>query len=419
MRPDSAEAATAVPDPAVVVLIGLSGSGKSAWAAETLPAAEMVSSDQLRAIVGSGEHDLDASADAFALLDQIVAARVGRGLTTVIDTLGLEPARRRGYPRLARREADCPASWCCSRRRPGRGAGRATGTGAGPVPAACAPRAAAAAARRPISPAERSDDGSGLSRSPAAGQARARRTRPGAGSGRRRAAQRPARLGFVLQISRFGWADDPPGWLAAGRQRRGRGRSARHRADGPPDPDPAGRPGLGADPRAVGHARPAGRPGTRPAARHAGHAGDVPRARDPGQDRRHAGRAQRRPGVLRHRRGLVGPRARRVRPAVPAAATRLDQLEAAIETLRALWQPGTKAYHGEPGVAAGDDLLPAAGPRQCRSSSAVAASGARCGSPPGSATAATCPRPRRARPQAGGPARALRARPGRDPEQVQ
>jgi hypothetical protein len=34
----------------------------------------VVSSDRLRSLVGSGEHDLDASADAFALLDQIVFA---------------------------------------------------------------------------------------------------------------------------------------------------------------------------------------------------------------------------------------------------------------------------------------------------------------------------------------------------------
>ena len=93
----------AVPDPALVVLVGPAGSGKSAWATARYRPPEVVSSDQLRAVVGSGEHDLDASADAFMLLDQIVAARVRRGLTTVIDTLGLDPARRRGYLDLARR----------------------------------------------------------------------------------------------------------------------------------------------------------------------------------------------------------------------------------------------------------------------------------------------------------------------------
>jgi predicted kinase len=97
------EAGAAVPDPALVVLVGPSGSGKSAWAAARYRPREVVSSDQLRAVVGSGEHDLDASDDAFTLLDQIVAARVRRGLTTVIDTLGLDPGRRRGYLELARR----------------------------------------------------------------------------------------------------------------------------------------------------------------------------------------------------------------------------------------------------------------------------------------------------------------------------
>ena len=85
-----------------MVLAGVSGSGKSAWAAEHYRPDEVVSSDRLRALVGSGEHDLDASANAFALLDQIVAARLRRGLNAVVDTLGLDPARRRGYLALAR-----------------------------------------------------------------------------------------------------------------------------------------------------------------------------------------------------------------------------------------------------------------------------------------------------------------------------
>ena len=92
----------ALPDPALVVLAGPSGSGKSAWAAERYRRDEVISSDRLRALVGSGEHDLDAPADAFALLDQIAAARLRRGLTAVVDTLGLDPARRRSYLALAR-----------------------------------------------------------------------------------------------------------------------------------------------------------------------------------------------------------------------------------------------------------------------------------------------------------------------------
>ena len=62
----------------------------------------MVSSDALRAVVGTGEGDLDASQDAFALLDAVVAARLRRGLTTVIDTLGLDAARRAAAVAAAR-----------------------------------------------------------------------------------------------------------------------------------------------------------------------------------------------------------------------------------------------------------------------------------------------------------------------------
>ena len=86
-----------LPDPALVVLVGASGSGKSTWAESHFRAQEVVSSDALRGIVGSGPHDLDASSDAFGVLETVVAARLGRGLTTVVDTLGLDQARRRAW----------------------------------------------------------------------------------------------------------------------------------------------------------------------------------------------------------------------------------------------------------------------------------------------------------------------------------
>lgn len=90
-----------LPEPAVYVLAGASSSGKSRWAQARFSSYEIVSSDELRAVVGSGPADLDASTEAFVLLDQIVAGRIRRGLTTVIDTLGLDPVRRAGYLRLA------------------------------------------------------------------------------------------------------------------------------------------------------------------------------------------------------------------------------------------------------------------------------------------------------------------------------
>ncbi len=88
-------------EPCLVVLVGTSGSGKSTWAKRWFAAEQVVSSDALRAIVGFGEADLSASADAFAVLEQIVRARLGRRLTTIIDSTGLEARSRRRWRQLA------------------------------------------------------------------------------------------------------------------------------------------------------------------------------------------------------------------------------------------------------------------------------------------------------------------------------
>jgi alkanesulfonate monooxygenase SsuD/methylene tetrahydromethanopterin reductase-like flavin-dependent oxidoreductase (luciferase family)/predicted kinase len=91
-----------LPDPCVVVLAGAAGSGKSTWAATHYTRAEIVSTDALRAVVGTGPADLDASTDAFAVADLVIEARLRRGLTTVVDTLGLDADRRRALQDRAR-----------------------------------------------------------------------------------------------------------------------------------------------------------------------------------------------------------------------------------------------------------------------------------------------------------------------------
>ena len=91
-----------LPSPCLVVLVGPAGSGKSRWAAEHL-AEHVVSSDALRALVGEAEHDLRASTDAFAVLDDVVERRSKRRLTTVIDSLGTDVAKREHWRAVAAR----------------------------------------------------------------------------------------------------------------------------------------------------------------------------------------------------------------------------------------------------------------------------------------------------------------------------
>ncbi len=108
-----------LPAPCVVVLVGPGASGKTTWADEHFAADVIVSSDRLRALVGSGEDDIAASADAFELLDDVVRRRLARRLTTVIDTLGLDAERRTA---VARAGPAARAAVCGGRvRHPGRG----------------------------------------------------------------------------------------------------------------------------------------------------------------------------------------------------------------------------------------------------------------------------------------------------------
>jgi F420-dependent oxidoreductase-like protein len=86
-----------IPIPSLVVLVGPSGSGKTTWAEANFDSGQVVSSDALRAAVGTGQHDQKASADAFAVLESIVDVRLKRGLVTVVDTLGLNADDRQRW----------------------------------------------------------------------------------------------------------------------------------------------------------------------------------------------------------------------------------------------------------------------------------------------------------------------------------
>ncbi|MDQ3732708.1 MAG: LLM class flavin-dependent oxidoreductase [Actinomycetota bacterium] len=199
---------TPIPTPALIVLVGASGSGKTSWARTHFATSELVSSDALRAVVGTGEGDLDASADAFAVLDAVVAARTRRGLTTVVDTLGLDPARRQAAVRLGH-DAGLPVvavrfetdSRICRERNRHRDR---------PVPAD-----ALASQLLRARQVDLAADGFDLIVVADVETAVQPTHLMGVAEARERQSLAPSRLRFALQVSQFPWGADPRGWLAA------------------------------------------------------------------------------------------------------------------------------------------------------------------------------------------------------------
>jgi len=345
-----------IPDPALVLLVGASGSGKSTWAAAHYRADEVVSSDALRAVVGSGTADLDASDDAFAILDQVVAGRSRRGLTVVVDTLGLDPDRRSGWAALARKAGlatvavvfDTPAATCrarnAARDRPVpanvlnaqlqrmRDVPRELEGEGWVVHVVSGGETAPAAPATPSGPRVRSAGIAGAETSAARDAASARGT-----SGPR----------VMLQVSRFPWGVDPLGWLrevALAADEAGFAGIALmdHLIQIPqvgrawdPIPEPwvtlGALAGLGTDLELGTLCTPAT---FRSAGIIAKSAATL--------DVLTGGRAFCGLGAgwwEREHSGFGLP--------FPGTTGRLDGLEAAAETLRALWAPGTKAYAGE------------------------------------------------------------------------
>jgi protein phosphatase len=97
-----------IPERALVVLAGASGSGKSTFAARHFRPTEVVSSDTCRALVADDENNQAATNDAFELLDLIVEKRVRAGRLTVVDATNVKPDHRESYVVLARGHEAAP-----------------------------------------------------------------------------------------------------------------------------------------------------------------------------------------------------------------------------------------------------------------------------------------------------------------------
>ncbi|MCY4606318.1 MAG: polynucleotide kinase-phosphatase [Gemmatimonadetes bacterium] len=92
-----------IPDLSLVVLIGVSSSGKSTFAREHFLSTEVLSADFFRGVVADDENSLEATDDAFAALHFVAARRLARGLLTVVDATNVQPEARKPLVALAKR----------------------------------------------------------------------------------------------------------------------------------------------------------------------------------------------------------------------------------------------------------------------------------------------------------------------------
>ncbi|WP_103337029.1 polynucleotide kinase-phosphatase [Amycolatopsis sp. CA-126428] len=99
-----------VPDMALVVLVGASGSGKSTFARTHFAPTQVLSSDFFRGLVADDENDQSASADAFDALHYVAAKRLAAGRTTVIDATNVQRASRASLVKLAKEHDVLPAA---------------------------------------------------------------------------------------------------------------------------------------------------------------------------------------------------------------------------------------------------------------------------------------------------------------------
>ncbi len=99
-----------IPELSLVLLIGVSGSGKSTFAKKYFGEYEVVSSDECRGIISNDENSQAASPDAFDLLYYIIGKRLKNGFLTIVDATNVQPEARKSLIQLAREYHTLPVA---------------------------------------------------------------------------------------------------------------------------------------------------------------------------------------------------------------------------------------------------------------------------------------------------------------------
>jgi protein phosphatase len=99
-----------IPELSLVVLVGVSGSGKSTFAARHFKGTEVLSSDFCRGLVADDENDQSASAAAFDVLHYIAGKRLDARRLTVIDATNVQPEARKSLVAVAKEHDVLPVA---------------------------------------------------------------------------------------------------------------------------------------------------------------------------------------------------------------------------------------------------------------------------------------------------------------------
>ncbi|HEX2823829.1 MAG TPA: polynucleotide kinase-phosphatase, partial [Streptosporangiaceae bacterium] len=99
-----------MPELSLVVLVGVTGSGKSTFARAHFKPTEVISSDFCRGLVADDENDQSATREAFELLHYIAGKRLAGGRLTVVDATNVQPESRRELVALAREHDVLPVA---------------------------------------------------------------------------------------------------------------------------------------------------------------------------------------------------------------------------------------------------------------------------------------------------------------------
>jgi protein phosphatase len=91
-----------IPELSLVLLVGVTGSGKSTFARAHFKPTEVISSDFCRGLVADDQNDQSATPAAFEVLRFIVGQRLKAGRLTVVDATNVQPEARRDLVLLAR-----------------------------------------------------------------------------------------------------------------------------------------------------------------------------------------------------------------------------------------------------------------------------------------------------------------------------